>query len=294
MRDFLFVVAAFIVAVIGAGAGAWPLYTWLGLETWVEFAKFAKWFAILAVAAATVAVLKHRGRLHWADTGFTPASKPAPYLLGAGFAAGFVMLASLGAAFLLLGVRIADDGVSPAAIASNLIFNVIPAALAIALIEEIYFRGVQFGALARERRIAAAAILPAAFYAAVHFLNPQAPAGGAEPGWFHGVTLILSAPAEICRTSGCAGAAAALFTAGVLLSLVRLLGGHLLTCIGIHAGWITGIKLTKQLSDFDLGADLAFLAEGHDRFVGVLAALWLAVPCIWLIRRLVKSGRPAA
>lgn len=290
----MFVAAAFIVAVTGAGAAAWPLYTWLALETWIEFAKFAKWFAILAVAAATVAVLKRRGRLHWADVGFTPASRPVAYLLGTGFAAGFAMLASLGVVFLLIGVRTADADVSAAAIASKLIFSIIPAALAISLIEETYFRGVQFGALVRERRIAAAVTLPAAVYTVVHFLNPQTPAGDVEPGWFHGVTLMLSAPAEICRTSDCTGAIVTLFAAGVLLSLVRLLGGHLLTCIGIHAGWIAGIKLTKQMSDFDPGADLAFLAGGHDRFIGVLAALWLAAPCIWLIRRLVKNKQPVA
>ena len=289
MRDFLFVAAAFIVAVIGASAVAWPLYAWLTLETWVEFTKFAKWFALLTVAVATVAVLKHRGRLHWPDVGFTSASKPVPYLLSTGFAAGLVMLASLGVAFLFLGVRVADAGSSPAEITFKLIFSIIPAALAVSLIEETYFRGVQFEALARERRTAAAVILPAAFYMIVHFLNPQEPAGGAEPDWFHGVALVLSAPAEICRTSDCVGAAAALFIAGALLSLVRLLGGHLLVCVGIHAGWIAGIKLTKQVSNFDRGADLAFLAGGHDRFIGVLAALWLAVPCIWLIRRLIKN-----
>lgn len=284
MRDFLLVVAVFIIAAAGASAVAWPLYASLSLDQWIEFGKFAKWLAILATAFATVGLLKLRGCLHWTMTGFTALPKPATYLLSTGVAAGFAMLAPLGAVFYLLGIFVPDADATWLESASKLILSILPAALITSLIEETYFRGIQFGTLIREQRTAAAIVLPAAFYAGVHFLNP--PEAAAEnPDWFYGTVLLFSAPAEICRAADCIGAGATLFLAGAMLALVRLLGGHLVLCIGIHAGWIIGIKGTKHLTDFDRDADLVFLAGGHDHFSGLLATLWLAVPCVWLMRR---------
>ena len=289
MRDFLLVALTFIIAVTAASATAWPLYSWLSLEQWVEFGKFTKWLAILLVAAATVGVLRLRGRLHWPMVGFDAPRKPWPLLLATGFVAGFLMLGSLGAALYLLGIRVPDTDKTLLESLAKLVLGVLPAALAVSLIEETYFRGVQFTALARRQRVAAV-ILPAVFYMAVHFLNPQDDVAGHDPDWFYGITLLFEAPVAICRETDCAGAGATLFLAGVLLALVRLRGGHLLTCIGIHAGWIAGIKLTRNLTNFDHHADLAFLAGGGDRFTGILAAAWLAVPCAWLIKRLVKNA----
>ncbi len=255
---------------------------------WLEFDKFVKWLTLLVIALATVCVLKSRGRLHWPSAGFNTPHKPPLRLLGQGFATGFTMLALLGALLYVLDIRVADTDASVFASLVKLVLSVLPAALAVSLIEETYFRGVQFGALARERRTAAAVVLPAVFYASVHFLNPHEVATIQNPDWFYGTPLLFAAPAQICRETDCAGTGATLFMAGVLLGLVRVRGGHLVICIGIHAGWIAGIKLTKELTHFDRDADLAFLAAGHDHFTGVLAALWLAVPCALLIWRLLR------
>ena len=289
MRDFILVVTAFIVAATGASAVTWPVHSWLSLEKWIEFDKFAKWFTILAVAIATVGILRARKHLHWPLVGFDAPEKPWPYLLGAGFIAGFIMLGTLGIALYLLDIRVPDTGSLTPENLLGFFLSVLPAALAVSLIEETYFRGVQIGTLVREQRVVSAAIFPAIFYMGVHFLNPDDSITVNIPNWFHGTVILFSAPAAICRETDCVGAGIALFLAGVLLALIRLHGGHLVTCIGIHAGWITGIKLTKELTDFNHNAGLAFLAGGHDRFIGILAAVWLALPCLWLVKRLVKN-----
>ncbi len=290
MRDFLLVVATFIVVAVGMSAIAWPLYALLPPMPSLEFDKFCKWLTLLAVAIATLGVLKSRGRLHYRSLGFTPPPRPPLYLLGNGLAIGFVVLTTLGATLYLLDIRTADADVSLSDSALRLILAVLPAALAASLIEEVYFRGIQFGTLIRERRIVAAIILPAAFYAGIHFLNPQEAIAVENPDWFYGTTLLLAAPAQICSETDCIGTGATLFMAGVLLALVRAGGGHLITCIGIHAGWIVSIKLTKDLTHFHYDADLAFLANGYDHFTGILAALWLTVPCAGLIQRLIKNA----
>ena len=289
MRDFLLIVAAFIAAVVGAAVVAQPLYSALSLAALLEFDKFLKWFALLLAACATIAVLRRRAQLHWRMVGFGAPQQPPLQLLAGGVAIGFVMLASMGGALYLLDIRHVNTHAPLAATFAQLIYSTLPAALAVSLLEETYFRGVQFGMLARSRRTIAAILLPAIFYMSVHFLNPRETAIVANSEWFHGLSLLLAAPAEVCRAGDCAGMATTLLIAGVLLGLVRSLGGHLLLCIGLHTGWIIGIKLTKKLSNFNPDAEWALLASGHDYFTGWLAALWLSVPCVWLIKRLVKK-----
>ena len=289
MRDFLLLFTVFIVTATIAGAAAWPLYDGMALERWVDPDKFIKWFALLAVAAATVVTLKHRGLASRTIIGFDARPPGAGNVigsaansLGGGFITGVLLLAPLSVALWLFDIRTAQADISLAASAAALapeLFSILLAAFAISLIEEMYFRGVLFGALIRDGRKVAAVLLPAVFYMAVHFLNPREVHAMDIPDWRYGVTLIFSAPAKICGESDCLGAGAALFLAGVLLGLVRLLCGRLVTCIGIHAGWVACIKLTKELTDFNSDAAFAFLAAGHDRFLGVLAALWLTVPC---------------
>ena len=286
MRDFLLITAIFITAVIAVSAGAWPLYAALIPEQSLEFGKFVKWSALLTVAIATFIVMKRRGMRRITLTGTSQRS--LLYLLGGGVVIGFVTLATLGAAFYALDIRVADADKSLAEQILKLFISVIPAAIVVSLIEETYFRGAQCGVLMREKKTAMAVVLPAIFYAGVHFLNPPDTVID-DPEWFYGLTLLLAAPAEICRSSDCVGAAATLFFAGALLGLVRVLGGHLMLCVGIHAGWIAGIKLTRKLTDFNHDSELAFLANGYDHFTGILAAAWLAVLCAWLVKRLVEN-----
>ena len=295
MRNFLIVVMIFALCVVGAGALSWPIYTVLSLPEWIPFDKFAKWLSVLTVAAATVAAFRYR-RLRFSKIDFLPARGTALLPLGFGFIAGFLLLALLSATLYLLEVRVADTDKAFAEILGKLFLSILPTALLVSLIEETYFRGIQCGELMREKRTLAAITLPAIFYSGVHFLNPAEPVPAANPDWFHGLTLLVDAPAEICRASDCAGTAATLLIAGLLLGIVRALGGHLIVCIGIHAGWICAIKLTKALTDFNPGADLAWLAQGQGRFLGVLSAVLLAIPCLAagaaLLRgRLRETGR---
>ena len=293
MRNFLIVVTIFIISVIGISAISWPLYASLPLQQWIPFNKFLKWLTILCVAILTVAVLKHRGCLTWNQVGFYPPKRSPLSLLSMGVITGFLMLSSLGVVFYLLDIRMFTSDNSLLSSISKLILSILPTALLISLIEETYFRGIQCSQLIKEKRVAAAIVLPAAFYMCIHFLNPQKVIIAQNPEWFYGITLMLSAPSQICHTNDCVGMGATLFLAGIFLSLARLLGKHLIVCIGIHAGWITGIKLTKYLTDFNRNSDLAFLAEGHDHFIGILAALWLIIPCVLLgkmLARDIKSG----
>lgn len=293
MRNFLIVMVLFAVCVVGASAIAWPVYTALPSMQAVPFDRFTKWFALLTVAAATVGVYRSR-RLEWAAIRFTPAGRPqAATSLGLGLACGILLFSLLSVMLYLLDVRVASVNATPSALVQKLLLSILPTALLISLIEEVYFRGIQCGELIKAKRTLAAVVLPAFFYSGVHFLNPKELARVADPEWFYGLTLLLNAPAGICRVSDCAATAATLLMAGVFLGMVRVLSGNLLVCIGIHAGWIVSIKMTQKLTDFNPDADFAWLARGQDHLGGILATVWLSALCIWLGGKLIrKTARP--
>ena len=279
MRNFLIVLTTFCLCAVGVSVVSWPIYTLLPLPQWVPFDKFAKWLTILTVATVTISVFRCR-RLGFSKISFLPAHKPVLPSLGFGFIAGFLLLALLSAILYLLDIRVADMNKSFLEILGKIFLSILPAALLVALIEETYFRGIQCGELIREKRTLAAVTLPAIFYSSVHFLNPGESIPADDPDWFHGLTLLLVAPVEICHASDCMGTAITLFFAGIFLGIVRILGGHLIVCIGIHAGWIAVIKLTKVLTDFNPGTDLAWLAQGQGRVLGLLSAALLAISCL--------------
>lgn len=67
----------------------------------------------------------------------------------------------------------------------------------------------------------------------------------------------------------------AVFAAGVLLALVRERTGHIGWCIGLHAGWIFVIQVTRRVTDVNSASDLAFWVGGYDDFIGWLAVAWI-------------------
>jgi len=69
-----------------------------------------------------------------------------------------------------------------------------------------------------------------------------------------------------------------LIVVGVFLSMVRERTGNILWAIGIHAGWITIIKLYKYLTDTTLVDGMAspWIGTGYDDITGWMATLWLA------------------
>ena len=89
----------------------------------------------------------------------------------------------------------------------------------------------------------------------------------------------------------------ALTAVGVLLGLVRAATGNIAACIGMHAGWVWVMLVTRELTQPLHGAPLGFLLSRFDGFVGWLVLGWivlLAVP-VWRFyqRRSARAGTPS-
>lgn len=197
--------------------------------------------------------------------------------LALGLAAGVAMLAVLVGTLLVLGVRVPEPDLEWSKVhVPGLVAGAVLAALVIGFIEETWFRGALFGALASGAGVLAATAVTAVLYSAVHFVKSSVVIEQAAVGWLSGFSVIAGAFHRFGSTA-IVDSALALAAAGVLLALVRARTGGIAACIGLHAGWVIVIKVTREVTDFEVGSPWAFLAGRYDGVTGYLALGWLAV-----------------
>lgn len=111
----------------------------------------------------------------------------------------------------------------------------------VAWLEEFFFRGVlglAFWRAAGEKPASLLIGVNAAVFAVAHFLRPQAEIG---PGLFSGFSgwtslQLWASPAEGWKLAG-------LFVAGLILARLAWQQQNLWAAIGLHAGWVTGLRL---------------------------------------------------
>ena len=273
----LYVAAAFLVPAVLA----WPLHAGLAaMGMTFPFERLV--FRLMELCALVglwplLAVLGRRGAAAW---GFG-----APRFLRSllfGLVAGIAMMAAPVAVLVATGVRVPDPAV---ALGLDTVARwaplVLAGALAVAVVEEVWFRGALFTALRCAGGAAAAAGVTSLLYALVHFIRPglQAPPGGEH--W-------MSGPEAVAGSFDRLGSIAiwdsflALCVAGAFLAWRRIETGGVAECIGIHAGWVIVIAVARRATVLDPDAAGAPLVGGYDGIIGLLVAVWLvAVMLSW-------------
>ena len=129
------------------------------------------------------------------------------------------------------------------------LIGVLGAAIAVPLIEEVFFRGLLLGILLRGLRPILATLITSAFFAAIHFL--KAPARRDElVTWFSGFRSTANSFAQFADPIMVLALFATLFLIGWILADARLRTRSLFLSIGLHSGWIliAGVvgKLTRH------------------------------------------------
>jgi membrane protease YdiL (CAAX protease family) len=126
-------------------------------------------------------------------------------------------------------------------------------ALVVALIEEILFRGVLFGALRRAADWRWALLVTSGIYAIVHFFG--APRTELPITWSSGMEILPAMLAGFVNVAELIPAAITLTVAGVVLGLSFQRLGHLWFAIGLHAGWVLWVRsyslVTRGVPDVD-------------------------------------------
>jgi hypothetical protein len=146
-------------------------------------------------------------------------------------------------------------------------------ALAVAIMEEILFRGAIFGSLRKFLPWGIALLLSSMMYAIVHFFAEASWDGPVT--WLSGLQILPAMFKGFLNYGELIPAFLNLTLAGVVLGLAYQRTGTLWYSIGIHAGWIFWIKFNMSYTNSTVTSYHAFF--GSNRMVnGWLATLILA------------------
>jgi membrane protease YdiL (CAAX protease family) len=163
-------------------------------------------------------------------------------------------------------------------------------------LEEIFFRGILFKGLLQGGRLPRAFVLSSLFYSALHFVKPGEAyfVDGFDPlaGFRHLFYTFTPFSEPFTILPGMFG----LFLLGVVLSYAFLRTGNLYLAIGLHAGWIFGLKSVRVFGDYTRN-DLGWLFGSTDPKIISGVASWIGIASVlllvhWLTRN--RCGLPRA
>jgi membrane protease YdiL (CAAX protease family) len=156
-------------------------------------------------------------------------------------------------------------------------------------LEEVFFRGILFRGLLKDRRTVRAYLLANLFYSALHFVKPGEVyfLDRLDPlaGFKHLFSTFVPFLEPLPLLPGIFG----LFLIGVILSFALQRTGNLYLAIGLHAGWVLSLKMIRVFGDFtreDLGWAFGStdpkIVSGVATWVGILL---VGVAVHWLTRQ---------
>jgi membrane protease YdiL (CAAX protease family) len=182
--------------------------------------------------------LRMNGLSSWRDIGMAEPFRQWK-LIGGGFALGFATLAVAAFAAIWADQRDWNLSHAPALYARHLA-KAGAAALVVALLEEILFRGALFGVLRRQWQGPRALILSSILFAFLHFLDYR-PAAPETVTWLSGLRILP----EMLRPLAWGQwfpLLPNLILVGAILAWLYQITGSLAASIGLHAGWIFWVK----------------------------------------------------
>jgi hypothetical protein len=211
--------------------------------------------------------------------------------LGAGFglAAGALLL--LGWIYVEIGYYRGHDSGKPL---HRLLLSAMGTGMSVALLEEFLFRGALFGLILRTARPLPALVFLSAFFAIVHFLKPPDNLELPPVVWHTGFWLTGQIFGQFGDLKFLAAEFTLLFCVGWVLGYARLKTSSLWLSIGLHAGWVFGIKLYSGLTRKALAIAEMMPWAGPSLRVGIWSVAVVALTGMflwwWLRRRYPRSA----
>lgn len=298
-------VLALVLYLLAVFAGGALLAPWLyrGVQALAEsipalegiarmpFARYVNRAVMLMALLGLPLYIRRAGIASWRDAG-VPSGGIRWKRFGAAFALGFVSLAAVCLIALAAGGRELRPR-TPGELAGQFL-GVLATALAVAVIEELLFRGAFFGGLRRAMRWPAALAWSSVVYAIVHFMGrPENPP---QVDWLSGLRVMPTMLAGMTELHTLVPGFLSLALAGVILGLAYQWTGDLSASIGIHAGWIFWLKFYGFATRSVEGADTWFwgtrkLVDGWLAFAALVVVLTAVV---LIARRSRGSADPAS
>ncbi|MFD2113274.1 CPBP family intramembrane glutamic endopeptidase [Thiorhodococcus fuscus] len=265
---FAYLFACFLLAALLT----YPLMAtgWIAIDAHRVMGRLAQVF-ILAGLWPLLAFLRLDDR---AALGYRPTGAFMLRRIGLGWLVGLAILGALVAVLMTLEIRVLDPGlvIWPGLVEKGI--QALIGGLLIGVLEETFFRGALYTAIRGRDGVRSAVLWSSALYAVLHFMKPGALPDGMAFDWFGALWMFVHAFADLFQWKNL-DSLVALFAVGVFLSLVRERSGHIGWCIGMHAGWVFAIQMTRRVSDGNPASDLGFLVGDYDGTIGWLAAAWI-------------------
>ena len=283
---------AFIGVIFGtlllAAALAWPV--WSGIHAlepdWPFHRIVGRLWQLILLLAFLLAMqrLRLRGRDDW---GYGVPRQAFLRQFVAGLGVGVATMLPMSIALHALGVHEFRPETSLALFAGAIAEGAL-IGLVVGVVEETFFRGLMYRAIARESGFAAAAWCTALVYASIHFFaRVKIPAE--DVAWDSGFRLLGGALANFSHPLAIVDSFVTLTLVGLLLALVRRRTGAIAACIGLHMGWVWVMKSTLAVSREVEPSAYAHLVSRFDGYTGWLVAAWAALlilvarQCGWLV-----------
>jgi membrane protease YdiL (CAAX protease family) len=202
--------------------------------------------------------------------------------LALGWLSGIGLMVPLVTLLLALGVRELKPDLEVDV--ASLVLGALATGFAVAFIEETFFRGVLFTAVARTSGTTAAVIAPSLLYAALHFLGGRLRIPPDEVSWIHGFTVLSRLFERYTEPLVFVDSFAALVMLGILFAMVRLRTGAIAACIGLHSAGVGVIVVLRDTTTVNHSAQLAGIVGTYDGVIGWAALVWFAIIVAMLAR----------
>ena len=286
---FIFIGAALIAPRLHASAQFLaqeisPRFYWLATQ---PFHRYVNRCLLILALIALPSFFKALGVRSIKDLGLPFTARRCVESLQ-GFIWGFVTLAVATALLAGSDIRVFDFEHSPASW-KNHFKNAALAALVVAVIEELIFRGAIFGALRRSHRFWAAAILSSALYALLHFF--EKPENPRYIEWNSGLYVLADMLRGFTNWNTLIPAFLNLTLVGLLLARAFDRTGSLYFSIGLHAGLVFWLKSFGFLTNPKLPNASSFW--GTDKLVdGWITTLVLGLLFLLIDRSSLAHQKP--
>ena len=261
---------------------AWPVWQLAHpLEPNWPFHRVVSRFWQLLLLVGLLMAYRRLGLSGRADWGYSLPRGAFVRQAGTGFALGLATKLPMTLTMLALGILAPRPGTGVAALLAAFVAGTMMG-LAVAFVEETFFRGLMYRAVSRESGHWTAAWATALVYAAIHFFaRVKIPAD--EVARDSGFRLLGGVLEHFSNPLPVLDSFLTLVLVGLLLAGVRARTGAIAACIGLHAGWVCVIKATKDLTVAGADPAASFLVGPFDGYTGWLVAGWglLLVTFAW-------------
>jgi membrane protease YdiL (CAAX protease family) len=283
-----------LVCLIVAAILAVPL-----METgWVDYPphRVMGRIAQIGILAGIWPLLRHLQLANKVDLGYGIRRPVFLRAMALGWVLGVLILLGLALTLIWLGIRVPDPDPGPWSWIAGKAFQALIAGLLIGFLEETFFRGALFAAIRRREGLAPAILWSSALYAVLHLMKPSALPPGTPFDWAGAWAMLTGVFGDVLQWRHL-DTLLSLLMVGIFLAAVRELTGHIGWCIGLHAGWVFVIQVTRRLTDGNPDSELAFLAGDYDGIIGWLALVWIGALTLgywhWTRELGQRSRRPA-